>query len=78
MTNMQPTTPTLLTKKQVAAMLKVSTRAVNRMVTNGQFPTPMKRGTGYGHYPRKLRCLWFEADVIAYMDKMAATPGNRS
>jgi predicted DNA-binding transcriptional regulator AlpA len=62
----------LLTKKEVAALLKVSTRTINRMVSTGELPKPLKRGAAQGRKLDKRPCLWFQSDAMAYIEKMAA------
>lgn len=63
---------TLLTKKELAAMLKVSTRTINRMVSTGELPKPLKRGAAQSKRVDKRPCLWFQSDAAAYIEKMAA------
>lgn len=62
----------LLTKKELAEMLKVSTRTINRMVSTGELPKPLKRGAAQSRKLDKRPCLWFQSDAATYIEKMAA------
>jgi predicted DNA-binding transcriptional regulator AlpA len=51
--------PTLLTKKEVASMIRKSEAGLNWMIQNGTAPRGAKIGG---------RLYWREADVLAWID----------
>ena len=38
----------LLTKREIAELLKISTRSIDRKIADGEFPQGIKLGTGRG------------------------------
>ena len=55
--------PLLLDKKQVAALLSLGGRTVDKLVSAGELPKPLKRGRS---------SLWRYADVVAYADSLTS------
>lgn len=56
-------TPLLLDKRQVAALLSLGERTVDKLVSAGDLPKPLKRGRS---------SLWRYADVVAYANTLTS------
>ncbi|MFA5257873.1 MAG: helix-turn-helix domain-containing protein [Opitutales bacterium] len=61
-----PTVEQLLTLRQVASCLSLSTRAVYRLIADGALPRPVKLGGASRFY---------ESDVHAFLEKLRAQRG---
>lgn len=51
----------LLTKRQLAELLKISTRSIDRKIAEGEFPPGIKLGAGKGgavRWPRSVYEEW--------------------
>ncbi len=53
----------LLTKRQLAELLKLSTRTIDRMISENRFPSGIKLSPGRGgavRWPRSVALDWIE------------------
>jgi prophage regulatory protein len=57
-----PSEPLLLTRAQVSELIAMSARWINRAVSAGEFPAPLKLGTA---------SRWRRDDVLGWIDKKA-------
>jgi predicted DNA-binding transcriptional regulator AlpA len=54
--------PPVITKRRVAAMIDVTTRTIDRWVSLGTFPSPLRLGNGV-----RPRVRWRRSDVEAFL-----------
>ncbi len=63
----------LLSKRQVAALLGIHPLSVNRMVRQQRFPAPLKLSSGEGGH-----CRWPESVVRRWLDERKAEAGSQA
>ena len=56
-----------LTKPELAALLRVTTRTINNYVATGKVPVPVKTGR---------KALWNRQDLLTFLSRQAAQSGS--